>query len=180
MIHEHNPVMQRLGEMAGRWRREVRPGHRLVRWLLRPEDSRMYEGFCRLEASPHGNLDSLFVFFYTPFTEASAFSCSVLSDWLREYDENGEQRAALAAAGVKGDWEVDVFRRAVAERDYAACDVLLPAMLHGYRLWLGMPDAVIVLALLPKQMTAPAAFSSWLSEWLLRDMADGVQLLVFD
>jgi hypothetical protein len=172
--------MRRLGEMAGRWREEVQSGHRLVRWMLRPEDSRMYEGFCRLEASPQGNLDHLFVFFYTPFVEAVEFSYAIMSDWLREYTGNAEQRAALAAAGIKGEWDVAVYRRAVDERAFAACDALLPSMLDAWRGWLGMPEAAIVLALLPKQMGAPAGFVSWLTEWRRRPGPEGVQLLVFD
>lgn len=172
--------MRRIGEMAGRWRQDVRPSHRMVRWMLRAEDSRMYEGFCRLEASPHGGLESLFVFFYTPFTDAEAFSYTVMSEWLREYEENAEQRAALAAVGVKGEWDIAPFRVAVGTQNYAVCDALLPVMLDAYRGWLGMPEAPVVLALLPKQMVSPAAFSSWLGGWARRPMAEGVQLLVFD
>src|ERR1700761_848098 len=126
MINQHNPVMQRLGEMAGRWQKEIRPQHRLIRWMLRPEDSRMYEGFCRLEASPHGHLDSLFVFFYTPFLEMETFSHAIIIDWLKEYDDNEEQRGHLAKAGVKGEWDIASCRRAVETNDYTACDTLLP------------------------------------------------------
>jgi len=159
--------MQRLGEMARRWQQEVRPRHRLVRWMLRPEDHRMYEGFCRLEASQHGSLDSLFLFFYTPFESAENYSHAIMKDWIREYEENVEQRQVLSGAGVKGEW------------DYKSCNDL-PQMMDSYRQWLGVPSTPIVLALLPKEMPSPAAFNVWLESWMQQNVAEGVQLLLFD
>jgi hypothetical protein len=172
--------MQRLGEMARLWQQNVGPEHRLVRWMLKPEESRMYEGFCRLEASPHGALDNLFVFFYTPFESAEKYSHALMRNWLQEYDENGEQRKVLAEAGVTGEWTVERFRRAVAGERYEECDALLLQMIRGYREWLGMPVSEFVLALLPKEMPSPAGFNLWLHRWMKEDLPDGVQLLLFD
>lgn len=183
MIHPHNPVMQRLGEMAGRWRQEVSPRHRLIRWMLRPEDSRMYEGFCRLEASPHGSLDNLFLFFYTSFLSAEEYSHALIGHWLQEYDENTEQKAQLAAKdvkGPKGEWYTSHFRTAFVAKDYAACDALLPEMIHSYREWLGMPQTPVVLALLPRQFNGPAAFNAWLKTWMRQPQPEHTQLLLFD
>ena len=174
MIHPHNPVMQRLGEMAGRWRKEVTPQHRLIRWMLRPEDSRMYEGFCRLEASPHGSLDNLFLFFYTPFQSTEAYSHAIIGSWLQEYDEN----EIIKQRPQPTDWYTNPYRIAFATNDYNACDTLLPQMLHSYREWLGLPQSLIVLALLPKQLSNPAAFNAWLKQWA--PQGDGIQLLLFD
>jgi hypothetical protein len=195
MIHPHNPVMQRLGEMAGRWRQEVTPRHRLIRWMLRPEDSRMYEGFCRLEASPHGSLDNLFVFFYTPFLSVEEYSHALIGNWLQEYDENTEQRAQITAKGAngmsgvngpggvsgpKGEWYTSPYRTAFVTKDYALCDALLPEMIHSYREWLGMPQTSVVLALLPRQFNGPAAFNVWLKSWMLQSLPERMQLLLFD
>src|SRR5882757_10551043 len=110
MVHPHNPVMQRLGETARLWQQKVGQEHRMVRWTLKPEDSRMYEGFCRLEATQHGALDNLFVFFYTPFRSAENFSHDLMDNWLQEYDENPEQRELLAKAGINGPWDTAPFR----------------------------------------------------------------------
>lgn len=172
--------MQRLGEMARRWQQEVRPRHRLIRWMLRPEDHRMYEGFCRLEASQHGSLDNLFVFFYTPFDTAESYSHALMSNWLQEYDENAEQRRQLAAAGVKGDWDTARFREAVTGMDYDGCSSLLGEMMSSYRDWLGVASTPVVLALLPKEMPSPAVFNTWLESWMQQDLSEGVLLLLFD
>jgi hypothetical protein len=177
-MNEHNPITVRIDEMVQVWKKNVQPQHRLIRWMLKPEDHRMYEGFCRLEASPHGKLDNLFVFFYTPFKQASTYSHALLQNWLNEYDDVKNQQL-LAKAG-KGVWEVAPFRKAVTENDYAACDQLLPAMIQSYKNFVGQQQAVFVFGLLPKEMCSPQQFLQWLQQWMELSKEPGIQLLVFD
>src|SRR5258708_27897647 len=180
MVHSDHPVMERLGEMTRLWQQMVRQEHRLVRWTVKAEESRMYEGFCRLEAAPHGALDNLFVFFYTPFQSAGEYSHALMRNWLQEYDENHEQRGRLTIAGINREWNVETFRNAVAAKRYEQCDALLLQMIREYREWLGMPSSGFVLALLPKEMHSPAEFTRWLHTWMKQDIPDQVQLLLFD
>src|ERR1044072_3363980 len=113
-MNEHNPITVRLDEMVNVWKKNVRPQHNLIRWMLNPEDHRMYEGFCRLEASPHGKLDNLFVFFYTPFSSLKSYTHALMKAWLQEYDDPKNQQM-LAKGGVKEVWNVQPFRKAVEE-----------------------------------------------------------------
>src|SRR5688572_17169145 len=133
-MNEHNPITVRLDEMVNVWKKNVQPHHSLIRWMLQPEDYRMYEGFCRLEASPHGKLDNLFVFFYTHFNSAQTYSHALIQNWLQEYDDP-KQRKALEAAGYKAEWNVQAYRQAVNNNDYAACDALLHDMIQSYRIF---------------------------------------------
>lgn len=180
MMHAHNPIMQRLEEMAAIWQQQTTSHHALIRWMLKPEESRMYEGFCRLEASPHGQLDNLFIFFYTPFVSQENFSHAIMENWLKEYDENIEQRALLAAAGVKGDWDLDPFRDGVTKNEFEKCDALLLQMLLSYRQWLKREDTDLVLALLPRTMSSPGIFNTWLFNFMRQDIPSGIHLLLFD
>jgi hypothetical protein len=180
MIHPHNPIMQRLEEMAGQWKQKVKPSHRLIRWLLKPEETRMYEGFCRLEASAHGFLDNLFIFFYTPFQSQQQFSHAIMKNWLHEYDSNADQRKLLQQKGISGEWNVELFRSAVLSNKYKDCDQLLPRMLDSWRQWLQLPDTVITLGLLPKETSSPIGFSAWMQQWMLLEKAASVQLIVLD
>jgi hypothetical protein len=178
-MNEHNPITVRLDEMVQVWRKKVQPQHSLIRWMLKPEDHRMYEGFCRLEASPHGKLDNLFVFFYTPFTNAKTYSHALIENWLKEYDDP-QQQELLSGAGIKDTWDVQPFRRAVEEKDYAACDQLLPAMIRSYKAFIRQPQADFVFSVLPKQMSSPKQFQQWLQQWMELPKEAGMQLLVFD
>jgi hypothetical protein len=178
-MNEHNPITVRLDEMVNVWNKNVRPQHSLIRWMLKPEDHRMYEGFCRLEASPHGKLDNLFVFFYTPFSNAKTYSHALLQNWLNEYDDP-KQRKLLAGAGIKNEWDVQVFRKAVEEENYTDCDQLLPAMIQSYKNFIGQQKAVFVFSVLPKEMSSPQQFQQWLQQWMEQPKEPGMQLLVFD
>src|SRR4051812_28541832 len=163
-MNEHNPITVRIDEMVQVWKKNVQPQHHLLRWMLKPEEHRMYEGFCRLEASPHGKLENLFVFFYTHVNQANTFSHALIENWLKEYDDPQNQQL-LTKAG-KGVWDISVFRTAVTENDYAACDQLLPAMIQSYRNYIGQPDTLFVLGLLPKQMSSPQQFLLWMQQWM--------------
>lgn len=176
---EHNPVTVRIDEMVQVWKRQVKPQHALIRWMLKPEDSRMYEGFCRLEASPHGKLDNLFVFFYTPFDKEETYSHSLMENWLREYDDP-QQQQAMRAAGITQPWELGQFREAVVTNNYALCDELLPLMTGSYRHWINMPAQPLVFGLLPKQMSHPRRFAQWIARWMEQLRPPQIQLLLFD
>jgi hypothetical protein len=178
-MNEHNPITVRLDEMVQVWKKNVQPHHTLIRWMLKPEDHRMYEGFCRLEASPHGKLDNLFVFFYTPFSNAKTYSHALLQNWLNEYDDPQQQKL-LASAGIKTTWDVQVFRKAVEENNYTACDNLLPAMIQSYRQFIAQPDTEFVFSVLPKQMNSPVQFHQWLQQWMELQKPTATRLLVFD
>src|SRR6201991_264370 len=176
-MNEHNPITIRLDEMVNVWNKHVRPHHSLIRWMLKPEDHRMYEGFCRFEASPHGKLDNLFVFFYTPFTDLNTYSHALMENWLREYDDP-KQKALLEKAGLTTVWDVQPFREAVQQDDYVACDALLHEMIRSYRNFINQPGVPFVFSLLPKQMTHPQHFMQWIGTWM--EHAADTQLLLFD
>jgi hypothetical protein len=178
-MNEHNPITVRLDEMVQVWKKNVRSPHRLIRWMLKPEDHRMYEGFCRLEASPHGKLDNLFVFFYTPFNSVGTYSYDLIKNWLHEYDE-AEAKQQVAMGDIQGTWYVEPFRKAVEEKDYNACDTLLPVMIQSYKNFTGLPDTDFVFSVLPKQMNSPQQFLQWLQQWMELLKQPGIQLLVFD
>ena len=178
-MNEHNPIMMRIDEMTQVWNQRVQPHHALIRWMLKPEDNRMYEGFCRLEASPHGKLDNLFLFFYTPFVSVKTYSYDLIENWLQEYDDP-KQRQPMTNAGITAEWDLQEVRRAITEKNYIACNSLLPGMLQSYRNWVGMPGRTIVLSLLPKQMSGPQHFLQWLDQWMGQERPVNTQLLVYD
>jgi hypothetical protein len=178
-MNEHNPITVRIDEMVKVWNKNVLPQHTLIRWMLKPEDHRMYEGFCRLEASPYGKLDNLFVFFYTPFSSLKTYSHDLIENWLQEYDDP-KQKQLLEKAGIKEVWDVTLFRQAVANKNYTDCDSLLPAMIQSYKNWIGQIQSTFVFSVLPKQMNSLQQFQQWLQQWMKQRKETGMQLLVFD
>jgi hypothetical protein len=178
-MNEHNPITIRLDEMVTVWKKNVQPHHTLIRWMLKPEDYRMYEGFCRLEASPHGKLDNLFVFFYTPFADVQTYSHALMKDWLQEYDDP-KQRKLLEKGGIKNEWDLQVYRQAVNDNDYAACDALLPDMIRSYKNYINQAQTPFVFSVMPRQTVSAQQFIQWMFTWMQQPKPDDTQLLVFD
>lgn len=178
-MNEHNPITIRIDEMVKVWNKNVQPHHTLIRWMLKPEDHRMYEGFCRLEASPHGKLDNLFVFFYTPFSSITTYSHDLIENWLQAYDDP-KQKQLLEKAGIKETWDLKPFRQAVEDKNYSECDKLLPGMIQSYKNRIGQPKTTFVFSVLPKQMNSVQQFEQWLQQWMELRKEPGMQLLVFD
>jgi hypothetical protein len=139
----------------------------------------MYEGFCRLEASQHGKLDNLFVFFYTHFANAQTYSHALMENWLQEYD-NPKQRKFLESAGFKNEWNLAIYRQAVNNNNYAACDALLHDMIHSYKLFFNQPDTPFVFGVMPKQTSSVQQFSEWINTWMQQEKPAGTALLVYD
>jgi hypothetical protein len=178
-MNEHNPITIRLDEMVNVWKKNVQPHHTLIRWMLKPEEYRMYEGFCRLEASPHGKLDNLFVFFYTHLKDAETYSHALMQNWLQEYDEP-KTRQLLEKAGIKDEWDLQVYRQAVNDNNYAACDELLPDMIRSYKSFINQPQTSFVFSLMPRKMNSAHEFMQWMITWMQQPKPADTQLLVYD
>jgi tetratricopeptide (TPR) repeat protein len=175
MHHQHNPIAQIIDKMQACWLQQVQPETALVRWLLKAGDHRMYEGFCRLESSPHGRIDELFVFFYTPFQHAERYSRDVLENWLQEIKEN---QAAPGADITRFDAEA--FEKRLAGADSCQSDILLLELMEQFRHLLAGPLRPLVLAILPKTIQSPAGMAQWINRFAQQEIPIGLRLLVFD
>jgi hypothetical protein len=178
MHHQHNPIAQIIDKMQTCWMQQVQPSTALVRWLLKADEHRMYEGFCRLEASPHGRIDELFVFFYTPFQHADRYSRAVLENWLQEIKEH--QALAIQSGTVTSSFDVAAFEKQLTNADSSRCDVLLMEMMDQFRNLSAGPARPLVLSLLPKTIQSPAGMAQWINRFASQNIPEGLRLLVFD
>ena len=171
-------MAQRIEQMQALWQQKVQPGTKLVRWLLKPDDNRMYEGFCRLEASPHGSLNEFFVLFYTVFNDPYSYSKEIISNWVQEMEADPAQLAALSGAGIAiKQWNFKEFaERAGTENPNA---VLLD-MLNSYRKLIPDQQVPLVLSILPKGMSTISGFQQWLLQLMQLKWPPQLRLLVFD
>src|SRR6185295_5733161 len=89
MNTEHNPIAVLVSKIQQKWMQEVHPFKelKLVRWIIRSEQARLYEGFLKLESSPHGSVPEVFVVLLTPFEEKKTFSKKLITHWLDQYKE---------------------------------------------------------------------------------------------
>ena len=93
MNTEHNPIAVLVSKIQHKWNAEVHPSneYKLVRWIIRPEQARLYEGFLKLESSPHGSVPETFVVMLTAFNTKKNFSRELIGHWLEQYKEEKEK-----------------------------------------------------------------------------------------
>jgi len=177
MHPHHNPIARRIDAMRKVWQSKVKDETMLVRWMLKAEETRMYEGFCRLEASPFGELPELVIFFYTSFEGAADFSRRIILEWIKEIENNVELKEKISNAGFDiNGWDYQKYRPS----GKVDCNQELIDMVNSFRRLLKNDNIPIVIALLPKQINSTAQFSYWLNQMMQLQLSRSMRLLLLD
>ncbi|WP_143310254.1 hypothetical protein [Chitinophaga vietnamensis] len=181
-MNEHNPIAQEVNKIQQHWRSKIsgQASLRLVRLVIRPEEARVYEGFCKLESSPYGQLDEIFVTHLTPFENEDTFSTAIIRDWLQAYDASTELLKEMEQRGAPLQWDPAPFRQAVSYDGTLSHDATLLKLLASFRQSLPEQPRQLVLALIPRQVSDMRSFTNWLTNMLKRGIPEGVKLLVLD
>lgn len=164
-MNEHNPIAQLVQNIQRAWLDKTagKPDLRFVRMVIRPEESRVYEGFCKLESTAHGSLPEVFVTHLTDFEDEDTFSAALVKDWLETFNNSKDIPADFK-------WDPAPFK---GSND-------LPAMLASFRQALPQADKQLVLALIPRQVSSTRDMKNWLITQLKKGIPAGVKLLVLD
>lgn len=167
-MNEHNPIAQLVLKIQQAWMDKVanKPTFKFVRVLIRPEESRVYEGFCKLESTANGRLSEVFVTQLTAFTDTDTFSGALITDWLAEYDKSS---SIITQAAFK--WDAQPYRNSVLN------DELLLKMLTSFRQALSRD---LVLALIPREVSNTLHLKKWISNLLKKGIPDGVKIMLID
>jgi hypothetical protein len=169
-MNEHNPIAQLVLRIQQAWMEKVagNPNLHFVRVLIKPEESRVYEGFCKLESTPHGRLPEVFVTHLTEFEDPDTFSGTLVRDWLAEYDKSNEiiQQANF-------EWNAQPFRSIELFKQ----DELLIAMLDSFHKALSRD---LVLALIPRQVSNTLHLKNWITQLLKKGLPSGVKIMLID
>jgi hypothetical protein len=90
MDNRNNPVARTIKEIQQRWieTAQSNPGYKLIRFVIRPEDAVLINGFYKLESSKYGALPEFFVVLLTPFTGRFNYSRQLLSDWISMWEND--------------------------------------------------------------------------------------------
>lgn len=181
-MNEHNPIALELNKIQRTWLKEVsdKPQLRVVRMIIKPEEARVYEGFCKLESSAFGQLPEVFVTHLTSFEDEDTFSAAIIKDWLETYDNSEKLMQDLKDRNISFEWNPQVYREALAGAKGAPLDATLLRMLDDFRKALPQEDPQLVLVLLPRLVSDLKHMKQWLTALLKKGIPAGVKLLVFD
>ena len=180
MSSEHNPVAELIHQIQKKWTDEISPFPeiRLARWLIKPEQARLFEGFLKLESTEHGAIPEILVAMLTPFKDESSYALQLIQDWNKAFAADKKARETLAAAGKKS-WDPEVFLSGRPGPD-GTHDLQLLKMFAAFRQEMMEAGTGLVVALFPHSIQNMDAFTWWLTELLKKPVPPGICIMIFD
>ena len=118
MNNEHNPITQLVNKIQQKWLDEISPNDhlKLVRWLIKPDQARLYEGFLRLESTPNGSLPEVTIVLLSEFEDKEMHSQRLAKDWIENFKKDTALQQALDSRILKFEWDVDGFEKKIESK----------------------------------------------------------------
>lgn len=178
MNHEHNPVAVRIGKLQKEWSNatEKQPAYTVARWVIYNEDIDFLNGFLKLESSPHGSLDEVFVALFTPFSTPESFAKSFVADWIEMY------RQGLDETPQQTVWGFQSFKDRLEKLPLNdTAESLMAEMLHDFSRYASLDTRNLVITLLPRSISDNQAYVKWLAKFLTsHDFSSTIKFSIVD
>lgn len=181
MLSEHNPIAELIHQIQKKWTDDVSPFPELkmVRWLIKPEEARLYEGFLKLESTEHGAIPEILVCMLTPFKNEETYSLSLISDWIRAFREDEKTQEKLKNKGTVSNWHPESF---ISEPSYPdnTHDHQLLKILSSFHQEMLDKNLRLVVALFPHSVHDMEGFRHWLATLLKMKIPEEISFMLFD
>ena len=181
MLSEHNPVAELIHQIQQKWIDEASPfsNLKLVRWLIKPEEARLYEGFLKLESTEHGAIPEVLVAMLSPFQHEKSYSFSLITDWVCAYKEDIKTQEKLKVKGISNTWNPETFLSGLSD-EHGNYDNQLLKMLSSFQKEMMDKSMRLAVALFPHSVNSMEAFRRWLTSMLKKEIPDEVTFMIFD
>lgn len=181
MLSEHNPIAELIHQIQKKWIDEASPfpDVKLVRWLIKPEEARLYEGFLRLESTEHGAIPEVLVAMLTPFEAESNYSERLMQDWVKAFKEDKKTGEKLQVNGTTSTWSPEAFL-AVSPAENSDPDQQLLKMLSAFHKAMVDESMRMVVALFPHSIHYMEGFKRWLTGLLKKGIPYEISFMIFD
>lgn len=181
MNNEHNPIALLVNQIQDEYLKKVSPNEEiaLVRYIIKPDQSKLYEGFLKLESTPHGRLPEVPIVLLTPFEDIETHSKSLIKDWIESFKKDKKLAAEIEAGNLQFDWDISVYEQKL-ESIYGSADALLLEMLRTFQAALPTPRLPIVLSLFPYSIAGPKEYQRWLDKVLSLKFPKKIRIMFFD
>jgi len=181
MSNEHNPIAQLITRIQQTWLEEVTSDTKckLIRVLISPDETKLYQGFLQIESSPHGRLPELFIVFLTPFHSKDSFSLDIIKSWFEAYDQDDKTIDKFRKENPGYAWDYDYFKTKISQREVDA-DKLLLEMLSSFYSAIRMPGKKLLLTLMPYIVNNIKGYEQWLKSISNKGIPENVQICIFD
>jgi hypothetical protein len=180
MLSEHNPIAELIHQIQQKWTDEVSPFPelKLVRWLIKPEEARLFEGFLRLESTEHGKIPEVLVAMLSPFKDEETYPADLMNDWTKAYSEDIKTQEKLKTNGTN-TWNTDGFPGASFIENGNPNQRFLE-MLSGFHAVMADRSMRLVVALFPHSIHNMEGFRRWLTNLLKMEIPNEISFMIFD
>lgn len=180
MSSEHNPIAALISQIQQKWNDEASPFTdeiKLFRWLIKPDEMRLFEGFLKLESNEHGSIPEVLVAMLTPFNSTSSYSGDLINDWIKNYEEDEKTKDKLKSKNISTDWDTNPFRKTDASSNN---EQQLVNMLFSFHQKLIGKENKLLVALFPRSIGENEEFCFWLMTLLKCKIPKEITFLIFD
>ncbi|MWW26847.1 hypothetical protein [Algibacter lectus] len=180
MSREHNPIARLITQIQQKWVNDIAdyPEIQLIRWLIKPDQKRLYKGFLKLESSEHGSLPCIPVVLLTPFNDIDKHSRSLVNDWIESFKNDKDIQKAIANNDFAFDWDVELYENKL--KDSENDDVLLLEMLESFQKAIPDNELPLVLSLFPNAVQREKDYKKWLDKLVSIGLPKHVKIMLFD
>ncbi|MDQ2752061.1 MAG: hypothetical protein M3R72_03465 [Bacteroidota bacterium] len=182
MLSEHNPIAELIHQIQQKWIQEAYPfpDYKLIRWLIKPGEARLYEGFLKLESTEHGAIPEVLVAMLTPFKSAGTYSYDLISDWITAFENDAKTKDKLKEKqGTSEVWNFEAFRIKEIPQN-ATCDDELIGMLVQFHQQAMHKNMRLVVVLFPYSIQEMTSFKQWLVNLLKKNLPAFLSFMIFD
>ena len=183
MKNEHNPIAQLVSNIQNKWINDVSSNDdlQLIRWLIVPDQSKLYEGFLRVESSSYGIIPDVPVVLLTPFESAKKHSQNLIKDWLENYEKEQEQlQKGLEESNLEFQWNYNLYKSRLESSEDDTMDILLLEMLQSFQMALPDPQVHLCLSLFPYSVDDTKEYEKWLIKLVSNTIPEKVRIQFFD
>lgn len=180
-MNEHNPIAHLVHKIQQTWINEVSSSEdlALVRWMILPEEARLYEGFVHLESTPHGAIPEVFIVLMCPFVSKGSFTHDLIQAWVEMAEKDEKTQKALNALGKPFVWDTAPFKVEETLKEEEA-NALFIEQISSFRKARGMEDNMMNIVLMPYQISAINEYAKWLEELYSGDFPAHLRMCIFD
>ncbi|MCW5518548.1 hypothetical protein J1N09_01765 [Aureitalea sp. L0-47] len=181
MSTEHNPIAQLVTELQQKWNTDISPNPdiQIARWLIIPQQARLYEGFLKLESTAYGGVPDMVIVLLTPFTSASQHSRALAEHWIEAYRKDSKIINEYIESNPDFSWQADEYEKRLSE-DQDANNALLIEMLSQFQMALSEKERALTLALFPYSVSDTKDYEKWMDTMLELGLPENVRFMIFD
>lgn len=180
-MNEHNPIAHLVTKIQQTWIQEVSSNEELalIRWMILPEEAKLYEGFVHLESTQHGSIPEIFIVLMCPFVSKGSFTKDLIRAWVDMAENDTKTKEALNAHGMLFFWDTNPFKTDEKLNEDEA-KTLFFQLIDSFREASGIEDNLLNLVLMPYQISDIKGYGKWLEDLYKGDFPAHLRMCIFD